>query len=132
MSYINRTMSHMIDWTTLERTVYQRELIGTFVAPDSTKHDLYRIQYVFGENIPAGSYTAHNVGLSDCYILSANFSLYRTDSPGVINLSNDYEAFQVVFTNNGDTIRFINRLASAQTNATVVGTIECYKRAAQS
>lgn len=121
--------SDKIGWATVERRVYQRERIGTFIANDNSKHELYRIYYIFGpENIPANGFTTHNLGLSDCYIVSIDFTIYRADVAGVINSSNDAEAFSVVFTDNGNWIRFINKLNVAQNGATIIGVIECYKR----
>lgn len=99
---------------------------------DNSKHELYRIYYIFGpENIPANGFTTHNLGLSDCYIVSTDFTIYRADVAGVINSSNDADAFAIVFTNNGDWIRFVNKLNVAQDGATIIGVVECYKRAAQ-
>lgn len=122
--------SDKIDYTTIERKVFQRERIGTFIAKDNSKHELYRIYYTFGpENIPANGYTTHNLGLSDCYIVSTDFTLYRADVAGIINASNDSEVFTVVFTDNGNWIRFNNKLNVAQNGATIIGVIECYKRA---
>ena len=124
--------SDKIDWTTLERTVFQRNLIGTYIDNNNKKHDLYRIYYAFTDTIAAGGYVAHNVALSDCYILSADFNLYRTDAAGVINIANDSGIFAVVFTDNGNYLRVMNNLNQAQTSALVTGVVECYKKAEQS
>lgn len=125
-------MSDKIDWTTLERTVLQRNLIGTYIDNNNKKHDLYRIYYAFTDNIAAGGYVAHNIGLSDCNIMAATFNLYRTDAAGVINVANEPGIFNIVFTDNGNYIRIVNNSSQAQTSALVTGVIECYKKAEQS
>lgn len=118
--------------STFTRKVFQRNLIGTYIDNNNKKHDLYRIYYAFTDTIAAGGFVNHNIGLSDCNILSVNFNLYRTDAAGVINIANEPGLFSVVFTLNGDYIRVINNSANAQNSALITGVIECYKKTEQS
>ena len=92
--------------------------MGTYIDVQGNPHNLYKRYVAIGaiSLSPNGGYNEKTLGLQGYTILHTSGLLYRSDVPGVISIVPGGE-FNMVWTNGGNTLRIINNLSAAQTNA---------------
>ena len=111
-------MSQKIDWTTMEYFDQSATIIGTYVDAQNNTHHLYkRYVQIGGWNLsPNGGYMEKALNLQNYTLMHSSGILYRSDVPTVRSIVPGGE-FTMVWTSSGQTLRLINNLSVAQTNA---------------
>ena len=108
--------SDNIDCATLNQGMGKK--VGTYIDSNGVSHNIQKVmtKVVDFTTTAETPYSQYEVNLSGYTILSTKASLYRSDTPNVINTEG--EDFYAVFTGSGKFIRFYYK-GPAQNNATI-------------
>lgn len=119
----NAVTSQKIDFSTVNFPDGIAQIIGSYTDSNNVTHNIYKkilkkTDYTTTANDPYKQYT---VDLASYTILSTELSLYRTDSPAVINTTG--KDLEGIYIGSGDHLRVYYHGGPTQTNATIYITI---------